>query len=296
MHISMPDNNSMNNAEKMVQHSIRLVSLPEIYLRVKHILSDEKASLEDVAAVVSRDPGLSARMLSVANSAFYGFASKVETVNRAINLLGGNKVHDLVLTTTVCRSFDNLSETVMNMDTFWQNSIYRAVLSHLLAKYYKQNNSESISVKGLLADIGHLVMYHNEPKLCEEALSTTRNTGTPLYLSEDRLLGCNYAHVGGLLLERLGLPGSIHCVVHDQINPGKTGERSMDASILGIAYQITDLADPDVSLSKRPFSIRWDDTGLEPIPNSVCTELGEEADKATQESLSLIYPGHSQAA
>ena len=286
----------MLTAEELVSKSTEVVSLPEIYLRIRQILDDPTAGMDEVAEVIARDPGFASRVLQIANSAFYGFPAKIDTVRRAANLLGATKIHDLVLTTTVCRAFDRISVSIMNMDLFWQNSIYVAVLSQLLAAHYERRDSDSLFIQGLLADVGHLIMYQQIPEQCSKALEIAKREQTALPEIERGLLGFDYAEVGGLLLQTWNLPETLCCVVGNHLSPVDAGECSDSAALVKMALQIAHSADPDIPLSDRECELEWQALELETLSDESCSELRQAADKAAQESLALIYPGHNLAA
>jgi len=286
----------MPTAKDLVRQTSALVSLPEIYLRIKQILEDPKAGMVDVADVISRDPGLAARILKIANSAFFGFPSRVETVTQAANLLGEEKINNLVLSTTVTRAFARISEKHMNMDMFWQDSIYRAVLSQLLAKHYQEGKTERSFIQGLLADVGHLVMFQVVPDLCHSALIKSSQENTPLHRIETQLVGCHYAQVGGELLKSWELPENLWSVVRFQHDPAAADQFAPETAIVNLANEITRSADPDTPITEREFESDWIASRLSPLTEDQVNEMRKEADKGAQEALELIFPGHSMAA
>ena len=91
---------ALHTAEQLVQDSLTLISLPAAYTRLREVMASEDSSMKDVADVVSLDPALAARLLRIANSAYYGLPSQVETITRAVNILGTQQIHDLALATS----------------------------------------------------------------------------------------------------------------------------------------------------------------------------------------------------
>ena len=83
----------MESAEHLAKNFKNLVSLPEVYLHVRQIVNDPKTSMADLAKAISIDPGITARVLKVVNSAFYGFPGKIETISRAVSILGMQPKH-----------------------------------------------------------------------------------------------------------------------------------------------------------------------------------------------------------
>ena len=85
----------MTSAKNIVEDVKDLVSLPEVYLKVRELYADEESSINDFEQVVSADPGLCARVLRIGNSAFFGFATKIDSVSRALMIMGTAQLHDL---------------------------------------------------------------------------------------------------------------------------------------------------------------------------------------------------------
>ena len=94
----------------LVRDVLDLVSLPEIYLKLRELLDSPHTTLVDVARVISVDPGLASRILRIANSAFCGFATPIDTVPHAVTLLGAQQTHDLVLATSIARAFSGIPD------------------------------------------------------------------------------------------------------------------------------------------------------------------------------------------
>jgi HD-like signal output (HDOD) protein len=146
-----------------------LVSLPDIYLRVKGVIEDPESGMSDLVTVVAHDPSLTARLLKLANSAFFGFTTKIDTIDRAVNLLGAQQIHNLVLATTVADAFQKVTPNTISMDEFWSSSIHCGLLAQSLAKACGLVEFERFFVEGLLYDIGHLVLDQTLPEACASA-------------------------------------------------------------------------------------------------------------------------------
>ncbi|HED35055.1 MAG TPA: HDOD domain-containing protein, partial [Gammaproteobacteria bacterium] len=89
----------MYTAQTLIKESIELISLPDVYIRLREVITSPNSSMSDVAQIIAHDPSITARLLKLVNSPFFGLVSKVDTMTRAINLLGTQQVHDLVLAT-----------------------------------------------------------------------------------------------------------------------------------------------------------------------------------------------------
>ncbi|HNA27661.1 MAG TPA: HDOD domain-containing protein, partial [Nitrospira sp.] len=112
----------MASAQELVQSCSNVFTLPEIYVRVRDVVDNPESTMEDLAKVLKMDPGISARMLKIVNSPLYGFPKQVDTVTRAVNLLGMQAVRDLVTATTVGRSFSGMTVQIMDLSAYWRKS------------------------------------------------------------------------------------------------------------------------------------------------------------------------------
>lgn len=148
--------------EKVTENA-KLISLPDVYLRLKSVIDDPGFAMNDIADVISQDPAMTARLLRLVNSAYFGFAAKIDTVNRAVGMLGSQQVHDLVLAASVAQRFEGMSNQVMDMERFWLRSVTRAIACRELAVMCNMLDGERVFVAGLLSDIGHLIMYQSVP-------------------------------------------------------------------------------------------------------------------------------------
>ncbi len=280
----------MSSAHELVNSAVRLISLPDVYLRVKALLDDPNSSSADVAKAIAQDPGLTARLLRIANSAFFGFAAKIETVSRAITMLGTQQLHDLVLATSVARAFSGMSCEIMNVDLFWRDSVYCGVVSRLLATRCNVLDSERLFVEGLLRDIGHLIMYQKIPKLTQQALIRSQQAEKVLFRVERGLIGFDYAQVGGELMRAWGLPSSLQQTVQYHPEPAKGREFPLETCIVHIASHITTAAAQNDPISSATLPVdpeAWRITGL---AQDIVEPITQEADQQLAETVDLIFP------
>ncbi|MBL1142103.1 MAG: HDOD domain-containing protein [Proteobacteria bacterium] len=228
----------MSNTIKYLVRVENLITLPDIYLAVKEIVEDPDASLIELANVISYDPAISAKVLKVANSSFYGQISEIDTINRAVSLLGTKTVHDTVLAISVSNSFKSISELDYDVSTFWQNSIMRAVVAKCCAKEMKIPEPDRLFTLGLLSDIGHMIMSICTPKLMKQVLQQHRKTGYPLYLYERSSFNFDAGELGADLLESWAIPNNIVSGIRYQNCPEFADEYKQEAAIIYCAGRL----------------------------------------------------------
>ena len=218
-----------------VTANARLVTLPEIYLRLKEMIDSPDFSMADVALLIGQDPALTARLLKLVNSSYFNLATKIDSVFRAVSMLGVRQIHDLVLATSVARAFSTSPNGVMDVSTFWRNSLQRAVAARELARTAGAPDHDRLFVTGLLGDIGHMVMYQVVPGPCRIAEEATLEREQPLHLAEREIVGIDYARVGGMLMRQWKLPARLREAIEFHVEPRRALEYPSDACILHLA-------------------------------------------------------------
>lgn len=227
-----------SNWDKVISES-QLISLPEVYLKLQQIISGEDYAMADIADVIGLDPAISARLLRMVNSSFFGLATKIDTISRAINYLGTQQVHDLVLSTSIAQTFSDMNNANFDMNQFWQQSVYSAIAARELAVLCNVLNSERLFVSGLLRDIGHLMMYQSIPELMQQVTEVSQQNDTPLHQAEQKLLDFDFSQVGSTLLANWQLPDSLTEAIKYQLQPTRSENFRLETAILHIAGVLT---------------------------------------------------------
>ena len=185
-----------------------LVTLPNIFIRINQLIDDPNSSNHDIAQAISQDPSFTVRLLRVANSSYYGFPSSVDTVARAVTLIGTGQIRNLALSMSVANSFAGLPNHLVSMENFWRHSLYCALSARILARLAGKVDPEVMFTAGLLHDIGELVIFNRRPEQAKAALLLVLDSmdELPVHLSEQQILGFDHAQVGGELARHWNLP------------------------------------------------------------------------------------------
>lgn len=174
----------MPSAQELVQSCTSIFTLPEIYFRVREVVDDPNSTMGDLAEVLKLDPAISARLLRIVNSPIYGFPKQIDTISRAVSLLGTQAIIDLVTATTIGKTFAGVPVQLMDVSKFWHRSVLCALLAGKIAKSCGIKDSERFFIEGLLRDLGHYVLYQYAPERAQSALieagylDTARRGGT----------------------------------------------------------------------------------------------------------------------
>lgn len=213
----------------------KLVSLPDIYYRLETAIESPASTVDDFARLLGSDPDLCARLLSLANSAFYSFPAKIETIDRAVSTIGLRQIRELVLVTSVMKMFTGIPIKAVSMSSFWEHSVAVGVLAKSIAQYLGQSQAERYYITGLLHDIGRLVLYLKLPDLMSDLLAKSEAEKQNLYILEQELLSYSHAEAGGRLLERWKVPQSIYEPVQYHHRPTDAHEYAQMACAIQIA-------------------------------------------------------------
>jgi len=244
-----------------------LVSLPGVGVRVNEMVNDPSCSAADIGKVISRDPALTARLLRIANSPAYGFSTQVETVARAVAIIGIKRIRDLVLATSTISAFDGIPNELVTMENFWRHSLYCGLAAHLLAERLEMKNADTLFIAGLLHDIGQLVIFRKLPREAKQALllSVEGPDDLALHKAEQQTFGFDHAQVGATLLRHWHFPDLLVECVEFHHAPEQARKYPMETALVHIANSIATLAEID-SVSEedalRTDPAAWTMTGL----------------------------------
>lgn len=216
-----------------------LVTLPDVYLDVQAVLQSPTTTAADLARAVARDPALVAKFLRIANSPVYAPKAEIETVSRAVAMLGTQLVHDIVLAAAVAERFAGIDPQAMDVRAFWTQSVTCGVLAKLIAEDVGVLDNEHVFIEGLLADIGHMVLYLRRGTVMEMVLRNAEATGAPPAALEQRELGFDYTAVSAALASAWGLPDGLQAVLGAVEQPTGAGRHALEAAIVHAAYRLT---------------------------------------------------------
>lgn len=184
-----------------------LFALPEGYLRVKQLMDSDTASLDEIADVILLDPVLSSKLLKLANSAIYSLPFQVESVSKALLVLGKTQVYNLVLSIGIASACSKVDTSAIDLERFWEQSINAALIAKFIAQQCQLKPADRYYVAGLLHNIGEMVVLnHNaqQANQCQQYSAEIR----PWQLQQNQL-EFTYAECGAELLHLWQLPDSI---------------------------------------------------------------------------------------
>ncbi len=261
--------------EDIVNGLDELVSLPDAVIRANELLDSPHGNAENIGEVISHDPALSAKLLKLVNSAFYSFPAQIDTVSRAITLIGTQELRSLILASSATQAFSHIPAELIDMNAFWHRSVYCGLVAKKLAALNSKAKEEAQFLTGLLHDVGHLALFMRIPEQVETILQQASDSGRHLFEIEQEQLGYTSADIGSLLLESWCLPKSLWEPVRYQHNPSESAEFPAESKILNIALTVTDCLEPELKTS--------DSLDLDRLP-----EVNINGEILTSEDLGLV--------
>jgi HD-like signal output (HDOD) protein len=249
-------------------------SLPGLYNEIQAELQSENASLKKIAAIVSKDAGMTAKILQLANSAFMGARCEISSPTQAVTLIGTEMVRALVLSVNVFSQFKD--RTTAECALLWEHSIAVACLAQRIAvgeKCSKVLVDESFTA-GILHEIGRLVLMAEMPKEYADLLRSIAEKPANLAAAERERFGCTHADLGAYLMSIWGLPHSLVQAVAYHDRPTASVEKSFSAlTAVHAADVIASSADSSILVQ----DVEWDQAYLQ--------ELGLSAHESTWRAL-----------
>ncbi|MDB6055252.1 MAG: Histidine kinase [Verrucomicrobiales bacterium] len=193
--------------EARVRSCARLPSLSSVNSALRELLHADQRYTSQVAEVIRRDPSLTARILRLVNSVYYGFNGSINTIEEAVFFLGVRQIRQLAMVTPIIEDFQKLVGTAQfRWREFWQHCIGTALLTREIMSIVENSTDEVDYVAGLVHDVGKIVMAAGFPDYFSAIYSRVEDGAKDLLEEETVLLGINHADLGALYLKHHNLP------------------------------------------------------------------------------------------
>jgi len=214
-----------------------LVALPDICFKINELVEDPFVSAVSIAELISQDPSLCAQLLKIANSPFYGFPSRVETINRALMVVGTNEVRDMVLATSIINAFSRYHSDAFDMEQFWYHSLMTGLMARHLAGFASTPvlHRDRLFIAGLLHNIGQLVMAMRIDSLVAELVEKARSGNVVPEEVQQEIFELDHGEVGAELMRQWQLPESLIEVAEFHHFPDRAEKYPLDIAIVNIA-------------------------------------------------------------
>ncbi len=225
--------------KKIIESLDELPTLPIVVTKLMQLVDNPLSTARDINNVIKTDQALTAKVLKLVNSAYYGFPRSIATVTDAVVILGFNAVRSLALGATVCKMFSGGSEE-FNREDLWEHSIATAFAGRIIAKKVKYKEEEQAFVSGLLHDIAKIIedqIFHEE---FINAVVKSKEEQISLLETEKEFIGMDHALIGRRIADKWKLPIIITKVIGYHHRPKFAGDEQEKtiASIVHVADAI----------------------------------------------------------
>lgn len=275
-------------AEELIGENLNPVSLPAIVIELNQILHSPDSSAVEVVNAINHNPVLTSRLLEFINSPFYSFPTTIDTLNKAVTVLGTQVLCDLVTACTIIEKFNFTPEIDFDPETFWCHSITTGMAARNIAQARNTDYPERLFIAGLLHDIGKLVTAMLLPGETESLNRINSKTSLNIEHPEEQIFGFTHEQLGNKLMDNWHFPESVSQAVLHHHDLGATEEFEKDAAILHIANIIANNIQAPVS--------KDDDTLLDPkalvilgIDQTTLDSFYEEVYDALDDVLQKLY-------
>lgn len=232
---------SQNDLKDLSRKIGKLPTLPGVAIKILQAMQRETPNIGEIAKVISADGPLSAKILRVVNSPFYGLSNKIGSVHQAIVYLGLNAVKNLALSFSLIGGFGSKRKSAFDYVQFSKDSLIGAVAAKSLTENINRRHGENAFFLGLLQNIGVLIMVESMPDEYEKVIGEADSSGRPLHEIEQDLLGINHMEVGEFVTGSWGLPATFKVPIGSHHFPERIVSSIDDMDQLTIILHLSSL-------------------------------------------------------
>ena len=217
----------------------KLSTLPTVASKIIELVNNPNSSAAHIEKAIATDQVLTARILKMANSAYYGFQKEVATVKLAIVILGFDTIKSLVISCSIIENIKiDSDQTGFNLDEFWSHSIATALIAQRIAKKIGYSMSGEAFVAGLLHDIGVLILVEEVPEIFDRIVQLKNDLTEPISHEdlEMQVMDCTHHEVGNWLMTKWNFPEMLRKAVLSHHSRQNIAENK-----LGYVVEIADL-------------------------------------------------------
>jgi putative nucleotidyltransferase with HDIG domain len=201
---------------------------------IEEALKSTSCNLSTIGDAIQKDPDLTARLLRLANSPFFGFANRLSTVAEAVSLLGIQQIQDMIVASSVLEQFKGVPDTFVNKDSFWRHSLAVGIAARLLAMERRLPKPDKFFVAGLLHDVGRLVLLSQAAEWAQAVFEVYQSERILLRDAEKKVLGYDHQQIAAELLQSWSYPPTLVQAVGFHHAPGQSVAK-LEAAVVHIA-------------------------------------------------------------
>lgn len=250
--IMNPIDRKAAKARTIAQRIMSLPTLPTVVAKMIEMIDDPRTNATRLSRLIETDQVLTAKVLKLANSAYYGLPRQIGSLNMAVVVIGFNALRNVVLGLTVVDRFSNNWDGYFDFSQFWEHAASCGIASRLLARRQGQPNAEEAFAAGLLHDLGKLILNQYLPEDFDEIVRVVHRKRITFEEAEMEVVGIDHAEVGGLLAEHWRLPVRLVNGITYHHRPRFAPQGTPLPAIVHIADALCHLANIGETLVDRP--------------------------------------------
>jgi len=247
---------SLQRLKAVTEKIIGLPTLPTIVAKMLTLVDNPRTSASSLSRLISTDQSLTARILKIANSAYYGYPRQIATVNTAIVVMGFNAVKEMGLSLSVFDMFADLSSVAhFDITQYWRHSIGCGIASKLIARRYYTDKHGEAFVAGLLHDIGKVIVNRYMHDEFVEIITTVAKDNDSYDDVEIKILGTHHGQIGSWLAEKWLLPVFISQAIQYHHFPWLAEKNQISVAIVSLADYLCHISNAGASGRINPLEI-----------------------------------------
>lgn len=274
------------NVNDYAKQANEIFVLSDSFVRIKELIDDESSTIDDIADVILLDPALAGTILKLANSSFFNYPGKIDTVSKAVLVLGITEVYNLVIAFFTSKAFNKLTAEQDYLDDFWCKSVDCALIIKFIGVKLGIPNAERLFILGLLYNLGELVVQQiSSDKVI--AASLLEKDELPWH-KQSSVLGFTFGECSAELLKNWQLPFTIIEPIRNQDNDDFQYS-SDESKLLYLAKRII-LCNTNNKAYPAELLLTEDALKQLPIDQNMLTEVSNFCDLERLDILSILNP------
>lgn len=255
---------------------VELPTIPRVVQRLIAVLKDPDADARKIGEALAQDPVLSAKVLRLANSSFFGGQRSMASIDAAVALIGTQALGRLVVACGVAQSFANVPG--IDLAVFWRDALVAATAAQRLSSSLGADAEEAY-VSGLLHAAGHLILCQTYPEIADAMFTGFAvMRGAELAAVESDAFGIDHGAVGALWVDTIGFPQAVTDTIRRSTEPAADTDTPLDLALrsaCSLAASVANGDAPDAALAALPETVRSLYTGGDGLANAAFVTLYE---------------------
>ena len=222
-------------ADDYVEQASEIFVLSDSFIRIRELIDDEASTIDDISEVILLDPALAGTVLKLANSPFFNYQGKIDTISKAVLVLGITEVYNLVIAFFTTEAFKKIDANQDYLDDFWIKSIDCALLMKFLGTSLGIIHAERLFILGLLHNLGELLVHQIAAD--KQSACASQDINLLPWVKQSEVLGFTFGECSAGLLKEWQLPYSIFAPIRDQ-DVDDLSQYSTETQLLYVAKRV----------------------------------------------------------